>query len=204
MLDAFGRLLTDHSDDEAGIVAVLRFLTGLVNQVSTESIVASFWIGVAILQISPLHFVVGLDLVAVSLRTLLSRGIYPTPTEFLEALIPNGNFFLSNVDADWDVSLEGSFAFSILILFFKGLHLPLARKAANDVLFQLFEILLRSEALSPAEELAFGHTLASVPSNLSRIDTLYHDLGRHSSWEDLPLTVSLFLYVSNLPPISLA
>lgn len=47
MLDAFGRMLTDHSDDEAGVIAILRFLTGLVNQLSTDSVLASFWIGIA-------------------------------------------------------------------------------------------------------------------------------------------------------------
>lgn len=145
MLDVFGRMLTDHTADEAGIVAVLRFLTDLVPQLSSESVLASFWIGIAgedsrranhepsgtpltlslpvsVSQISQVHFLVGLDLIAASLRTLVSREVHLTSSEFVEALVPEGNFFLSNVDSDWGVNLEGSFAFSILSLLYKGVQ----------------------------------------------------------------------------------
>ena len=60
---------------------------------------------------------------------MLFRGIYPSSTDLVEALIPNGNFFLSNVDADWEVNLECSLALSIIILVslqsFFSKHAPL-------------------------------------------------------------------------------
>lgn len=47
VLDSFGRTLTDHSDDEAGVVAMLRFLSGVVDQLPSVSLCAAFWIGIA-------------------------------------------------------------------------------------------------------------------------------------------------------------
>ena len=47
---------------------------------------------------------------------LLAQQCYPTPHEFVECLVPEGNFFLSNVDSDWGVNLEESFVFSVLTI----------------------------------------------------------------------------------------
>lgn len=69
-----------------------------------------------VVQISPVHFAAGLDLVGGSLRVLLSQRCYPTPNEFVRCLVPEGNFFLSHVDADWGVNLEDSFVFSVLAI----------------------------------------------------------------------------------------
>lgn len=101
------------------VVGLIRVLDAMVKNLSVESALSMFWVGLGVTKIGSLYFSVGVRLVASALTTLLQGRTSPSPAglcAFLE--LPRCAFMVDHLEDDWGVRFggDGSFALGLLAM----------------------------------------------------------------------------------------